>query len=352
MAEKPEKKEAQSIKDIARAANVSHSTVSRALRNSPLVSAETADRIRRIAAESNFRVSAIGRSLATGRTYLIGVVVSSIADPFVAEVVSGIEEMVNARGYSVILASSKGDPDQEIKVVQTFEERRVDGLLLTSSRVGAMYSALLADTNIPIVVVNNPQVGDSTYSVLVDHAAASRSAVRFLVQLGHRRVAYVGDRFGFQSNSARHDGYRQCLEEFGMGYRPEYVVTGASGPEGGMLAMDQLVALPERPTAVFCYNDMTAVGVLASARRHQLRVPEDLSVVGFDDLLIASYTHPPLTTVRQPTRLIGRVAAEMLLNLLSGSKIEANRRMQCELIVRESTAPPPARSAAFDVRNT
>jgi DNA-binding LacI/PurR family transcriptional regulator len=215
-----------------------------------------------------------------------------------------------------------------------------------------MYSALLADTNIPIVVVNNPQVGDSTYSVLVDHAAASRSAVRFLVQLGHRRVAYVGDRFGFQSNAARHDGYRQCLEEFGIAYRPEYVVAGASGPEGGTLAMDHLVTLPERPTAVFCYNDMTAVGVLASARRHRLRVPDDLSVVGFDDLLIASYTHPPLTTVRQPTRLIGRVAAEMLLNLLSGSKIEANRRMQCELIVRESTAPPAMRTAPFEVRSS
>jgi DNA-binding LacI/PurR family transcriptional regulator len=336
-----EKRDPLSIKDIARAANVSHSTVSRALRNSPLVNAETADRIRRIAAESNFRVSAVGRSLATGRTYSIGVVVSSIADPFVAEVVSGIEETANARGYSVILATSRADPDQEMKVVQTFEERRVDGLLLTASRVGAPYPALLAEMKIPIVVINNQQTGNSAYSVVVDNVAASHAAVRFLIQLGHRRIGFVGDRFGFQSNVARHDGYRQCLASHGIPYRPDLVVMGESNPEGGMHAMDQLLALPGPPTAVFCYNDMTALGVLTSIRQHGLRVPDDISVVGFDDIVVASYTQPPLTTVRQPKQLIGRIATETLLNLLAGSQTETSRKFQGELIVRESTAPPP-----------
>lgn len=338
------KKEPLSIKDIARAADVSHSTVSRALRNSPLVNAETADRIRRIAAESNFRLSAVGRSLATGRTYSIGVVVSSIADPFIGEVVSGIEETANARGYSVILATSKADPDLEMKAVQTFEERRVDGLLLTASRVGAAYSGLLSELKIPIVVINNQHAGDSACSVVVDNVAASHSAVRFLIQLGHRRIGYVGDRFGFQSNTARHEGYRQSLASLGVPYRPELVVAGDSNPEGGMHAMDQLLALAEPPTAVFCYNDMTALGVLTSIRQHRLRVPEDISVVGFDDILVASYTHPPLTTVRQPKRLMGQLATETLLSLLSGAKTESSRRLQGELIVRESTAPPPTRS--------
>jgi DNA-binding LacI/PurR family transcriptional regulator len=335
------RKDVLSIKDIARAANVSHSTVSRALRNSPLVNPETADRIRRIAAERNFRLSAVGRSLATGRTYSIGVIVPTIADPYVAGVVSGVEEVLNARGYSVVLASSMSDPDREMKAVQTFEERRVDGLLLTGSRAGASYSALLAELKMPIVVINSQQPGDAAYSVLVDHTGASRAAVRFLIQLGHRRIAYVADRTGDQINAARQDGYRQILEESGIPVRPELVVNASSGPEGGMLAADQLLELADPPTAIFCYDDMTAVGVLASCRRHGLRVPEDLSVVGFDDVLMASYTHPPLTTVRQPMRLIGRLAAETLLNLLSGSKIDANRRLTCELIVRESTAPPP-----------
>lgn len=332
-----EKRDPRSIKDIARAAKVSHSTVSRALRNSPLVNPETADRIRRIAAESNFRLSAVGRSLATGRTFSIGVVVSSIADPFIAEMVNAIEETADARGYSVILANSRSDPDREMRVVQTFEERRIDGLLLTGSRIGAGYSALLAGMQIPIVMINSLHPG---LSVVVDTVAASQAAVRFLGQLGHRRIAYVADRFGFQSNAARHDGYRQALEALGVAYRPELVVGGDSGPEGGLAAMERLFALDPAPTAVFCYNDMTALGVLAAAARRNVRVPEDLSVVGFDDLLLACYTHPPLTTVRQPKQLMGRLSAEILLNLLAGSTTETSRRLQGELIVRDSTAPP------------
>ena len=336
------KKEPRSIKDIALAADVSHSTVSRALRNSPLVSAETADRIRRIAAESNYRLSAVGRSLATGRTYTLGVVVSSIADPFVAEVVSGIEETASARGYSVMLATTRADPDLEMKVVQTFEERRVDGLLITASRVGAAYAGLLAELKIPMVVINNQYAADVACSVVVDNVAASRAAVKFLVQLGHRKIGYVGDRFGFQSDAARLDGYRQALAGLDLPARADHVVAGDSDPEGGMRAMEQLLARSDRPTAVFCYNDMTAIGVLTSIARHNLRVPEDISVVGFDDILVASYTQPPLTTVRQPKRLLGNVATETLLNLLSGSKTEVSRRLQAELIVRESTARPLA----------
>lgn len=335
-----DKKESLSIKDIARAANVSHSTVSRALRNSPLVNAETADRIRRIAAESNFRLSAVGRSLATGRTFSIGVIVSTIEDPFIAEVVSAIDETADARGYSVILATSKSDPDRELKVVQTFEERRVDGLLLTGSRVGAGYSALLAEMKIPIVTINSLHGG---CSVVVDTIAASHAAVRFLGHLGHRRIAYIGDRLGFQSNADRLEGYRRGLDGLGLPYVAELVVSDSSDPEGGMHAMDHLFERVDPPTAVFCYNDMTALGVLASARNHNVAVPDGLSVVGFDDLLVASYTHPPLTTVRQPKRLMGRLAAEILLNLLSGSTTETSRKLQGELIVRESTAPPALR---------
>jgi DNA-binding LacI/PurR family transcriptional regulator len=334
------KRDALSIKDIARSANVSHSTVSRALRNSPLVNADTAGRIRRIAAESNFRVSAVGRSLATGRTYSIGVVVSSISDPFIADVVSGLEEITNARGYSVILATSQGDPDREIKMVQAFEERRVDGLVLSGSRLGPVYTPLLAEMDIPMVVINNQHPADFAYSVVVDNAAASHAAIRFLVQLGHRRIAYIGDRFGFQSNSARETGYRQCLEAHDLPYLPELVPAGDALPEGGMLAMEQLLSLPEPPTAVFCYNDMTALGAISAIMRRNLRVPEDVSVVGFDDLLIASYMQPPLTTIRQPKQLMGRLAGETLLNLLAGTPPPTTRRLQAELIVRDSTAPP------------
>jgi LacI family repressor for deo operon, udp, cdd, tsx, nupC, and nupG len=336
------KKIALSLKDIAKSARVSQSTVSRALRNSPLVSVETRARIRRIAAESNFRVSHVGRSLATGRTHSIGVVVSSISDPFIAEVVGGLEEVASEHGYPLILATSQGDTNREIKMVHTFEDRRVDGVVLTGgSRLGPIHVPMLAEMNIPVVVMNGQGTAHFAHSVVVDNVAAGKAVVRFLVHLGHRRIAYIGDRFGFESNAARQEGYRQGLAAHDLPFQPDLVRAGDAQPESGVLAMEQLLSLPEPPTAVFCYDDLTALGALRAISRRHLRVPEDISVVGFDDLLIAQYTQPPLTTIRQPKRIMGRVAAETLFNLLAGRRAPETRRLPTELIVRESTAPPP-----------
>src|SRR5207245_10422415 len=155
-----------SIKDIARAAKVSHPTVSRALRHSPLVKLETAERIRRIASTMGYRPSAIARSLVTRKTNTIGVVVTTISDPFIGEDVSGIEETANNHGYSVILANSNADPEREVKVVHSFHERRVDGILITSSRVGALYLPLLRELKVPIVLINNPHPGQFVHSVM------------------------------------------------------------------------------------------------------------------------------------------------------------------------------------------
>jgi DNA-binding LacI/PurR family transcriptional regulator len=336
-----------SIKDIARTANVSHSTVSRALRNSSLVNSETAEKIKRIARESNFRVSAVGRSLATGRTNSIGVVVTTIADPFVAEVVTSVEDTANARRYSVILASSKSDPEREMKVVQSFEERRVDGILVVGSRVGSVYIPMLAEMKIPIVLINSQHPGEFIYSVSIDNAGGGRAATRFLVQLGHKRIAYIGDRTGAQSTTTRLAGYRQALEKASIPFCPELIIEGESSPEGGLRATEQLLSLAEPPTAIFCYNDLTALGALNAVHQRQLRVPEDISIIGFDDVAIASHTFPSLTTVRQPKHEMGRMATEILLNLLGGSQSETSRSVQGELIVRDSTAPAPSHSVVL-----
>src|SRR6267378_2281234 len=165
-----------SIKDIARAAQVSHPTVSRALSDSPLVNGETAKRIRQIAASLGYRPSAIARSLATKRTKTIGVVVTSIADPFIADVISGVEEAANDHGYSVFLANSNANPDREVKVVHSFHERRVDGILVTASRVGALYMPLLDEMRVPTVLINNQHPGEFAHSVMIDNPAASRRA--------------------------------------------------------------------------------------------------------------------------------------------------------------------------------
>lgn len=333
-----------SIKDIARLAGVSHSTVSRALRNLPLIGAETAGRIRRIAEESGYRPSAAARSLVTSRSATIGVVATHISDPFAAEVVGGIEDAANEHDYSVILANSNADPQREVKVVRSFEERRVDGIIVTSSRVGAVYAEMLSRARVPIVLLNNQHPSEFLHSVTIDNPAASRRATAHLVELGHRRIAYIGDRFGCQSDTERFGGYRAALDAAYVPFEPHYVVHGNGRPEGGAEAIEALLALEPPPTAVFCYNDMTALGALHTIRARGLRTPGDISVVGFDDLFVARYASPPLTTIRQPMREMGRLALETLIQLIGGGAAQPHLRVPGELIVRESTAPPGERT--------
>ena len=332
-----------SIKDIAHAAGVSHPTVSRALRNSPLVNKQTAERIQQLASGMGYQPNAVARGLVTKKTWTIGVVVTTIADPFIGEVVSGIEEAANEHGYSVFLANSSAEPAREIKVVQSFRERRVDGILVAASRVGALYAPLLERLKVPIVLINNQHPDEFVHSVVIDNGTASLKAVQHLLALGHRRIAYIGDKYGYQSDTERFGGYRQALELADCPFLPEFVVHGDGKPEAGMEATMRLLALPARPTAIFCYNDMTAIGALRSIRSQGLRVPGDISLVGFDDLFIASYSDPPLTTIRQPTQAMGRLAMESLLKLFSNARHETKIKMKGELVVRESTAPPKER---------
>jgi DNA-binding LacI/PurR family transcriptional regulator len=177
--------------------------------------------------------------------------------------------------------------------------------------------------------------------VAIDNLTASRDATAHLIQLGHTRIAYIGDRDGFQSDTDRFGGYRQALEHADIPFQPHLVAHGDGKPEGGEEAVGQLLKLPERPTGIFCFNDMSALGVLRALRTHNVRVPQDVSIVGFDDLFFAPYTEPSLTTVRQPKEHMGRLATEIVLKLLSGTSCEYNVKVQGELVVRESTAPPP-----------
>ena len=327
-----------SIKDIARLARVSHPTVSRALQNSPLVNAKTAEKIRRIARESGYRASAVARGLVTRRTRTIGLAVTSVSDPFTSQVVSGIEQAASDHGYCVFLADSNADPDREKKIVQSFAERRVDGIIVTSSRVGALYLPLLSEMMVPIVLLNDQYPGAFVHSVMICNQEGTRAVAEHLLGLGHRRIAYIGDQFGYQSDTERHAGYREALDAAGIPPLPELVVQGDGKPEAAVRAMEQLLALGDPPTAVCCYNDMTALGAMRAIRMRGLRVPEDISIAGFDDLFVASYTDPPLTTVRQPMRRMGQLAMENLIKLMSGEESAVRIKIRPELIVRESTA--------------
>jgi DNA-binding LacI/PurR family transcriptional regulator len=193
---------------------------------------------------------------------------------------------------------------------------------------------------VPIVLINNQHPGQFVHSVMIDNEQGSREATQHLIGLGHRRIAYVGDRYGHQSDTERFAGYREALAQAGQPFVSELVVHGDGKPEGGTLAMDRLLGLPKPPTAAFCYNDMSALGALRSIHKHGLVAPADLSIVGFDDLFFASYTQPRLTTVRQPMREMGRMAMESLLKLMAGEESAEAIKVPAELIIRESTGVP------------
>jgi DNA-binding LacI/PurR family transcriptional regulator len=328
------------IKDIARAAGVSHTTVSRALHGSPAISPETTIRIRQLAQEMGYTPSAVAQSLLARRTQTIGVVLTTIADPFTAQIVGGVEQAAQAAGYSVFLSTSHGNPDQEMAVVETFHRRRVDAIIVVASRVGSLYSSRLNQIRVPIVLVNNQEEGDYLYSVAVDDISAAQEAVEYLIGLGHRRVGYVGAVNRPKSNRRRQTGYQTALRQAGIPIDPRLVQTPLADNdlERGRLALAQLSLTGA--TAVLCYNDLTAIGLLLACRQANIAVPQHLSIIGFDDIEPAFYVTPPLTTVRQPRVKLGQLAMQMVLDLFNGQEVQ-NQILNCELIVRESTAPIP-----------
>ena len=335
------------IKDIARQAGVAHTTVSRALRDSPLVADETSARIRRIAAELGYYPSAAARSLKTNRSQVLGVIVSHIADPFFSEILQGIDDLAQQSGYSLFIAAAQHDPGREKAIVKTMREHRVDGVILCSTPFSAEQSRQLLAHDIPIVVINNQAAEDYRYSIYHDDVGGSRQVTRHLLELGHRRIAYLGNALSGRTTQDRLSGFRQEMAEAGVNIPRGYVhqVRGG-GAEEGLSSVAHYLSLPERPTALVCYNDLLAIGVLSGLQTAGIRVPEQLSVAGFDNIPLAAFTNPPLTTFDQPKRFIGAEAARMLLDLLAAQPIDGSpeqhtiRLLQGRLLVRQSTAPP------------
>ena len=329
-----------SIKDIAREAGVSHSTVSRALTDSHLVKAETKERIRDLAKQMGYTPSAVARSLVRQRTDTLGLVVSTVADPFASEVVRGIEETAFDNGFGVLLCESGNNRDREIAAVKMLREKRVDGIVVSASTVGDFYMPLLDELHIPIVLVNREQGTEYAYSIVTDDLHGGALAVNHLLALGHRRIGVITGPAESESSHKRLDAYREVLTGSGIAFDPQLIVSGDGRADGGYAGAGRLLSLVSRPTAIFCYNDTTAIGAIRAIKKRGLSVPTDVSVIGFDDIPFAEYIDPPLTTVRQHRYTMGRLATEMILALLDGKCPEANIFLKGDLIIRESCREP------------
>lgn len=328
-----------SIKDIARIAGVAPSTVSRALANSPRVSSATRQRIHAIAQDLAYTPSLTARSLVKGDSPIIGILSPTLSDPYVASVMKGIEAASHKAGYQRLVASTQGDREREIEMVRLLLGHNVAGLIILSSRAGGLYGDLLEQIDTPVIFINSLHSGRRVFNVTTDNEYGSNLATRHLLERGHRRIAYLSGPAAGRSQIARAAGYRRAIEEAGLHFDPAYLIPGDGSIAAGRNALSWWLAQPpsHRPSAIFCYNDLSALGLLAEAYQQGVRIPDDISVVGFDNVPMSAISIPPLSTVEQRTTELGRLAVSSLLAVLKDKPV-TDIFLRGELIVRASVA--------------
>jgi DNA-binding LacI/PurR family transcriptional regulator len=336
-------RKAVSIQDIAHLAGVSHTTVSRALHDSPLISAEVRVQIQQLAEELGYVPNAVAQSLRGQRSNTIGLVVTTIADPFVGRVVRGIEEVAQKFHFSVFLSESKNDLEEEVAVIENFHRRRVDGVIVAAALLDAQHEQRLSRLNVPTLLINqqaesNPE---QFHTISVDDYTGAHQAVDHLLRLGHCQIGYLGAGNRPRSNRIRLQAYQEALTHAGVHPSERWAQIAPSERKyhsddvcDGQAMLPELIKAGV--TAVFCYNDMLAVGALLACHSLGIAVPGDLSLVGFDDIELAQFVTPALTTIHQPKLRLGHLAMEMLLALMEDRSVE-DRVMPTQLVVRSST---------------
>ncbi|MGZ0752876.1 DNA-binding transcriptional regulator CytR [Kluyvera sichuanensis] len=330
---------AATMKDVALQANVSTATVSRALMNPEKVSQATRNRVEQAALEVGYLPQMQGRNMKRNESRTILVIVPDICDPFFSEVIRGIEVTAAAQGYLVLIGDCAHQNQQEKTFIDLIITKQIDGMLLLGSRL-PFDASIEEQRNLPPMVMANefaPELGLPT--VHIDNLTASFDAVNYLHELGHQRIACIAGPEEMPLCHYRLQGYVQALRRCGITVDPHYIARGNFTYEAGANALEQLLALPQPPTAIFCHSDIMALGALSYAKRQGLKVPDDLSIIGFDNISLAEFCDPPLTTVAQPRFDIGREAMLLLLNQLSGQLVDSGSRLlDCELIIRGSTS--------------
>ncbi len=327
---------AVTIHDIAREAKVSPSTVSRVLNGNVPVAPEKRAAVLAVIKRLNYQPNAIAQGLVRRRTAAVGVMTQSIASPFYGAILVGIEHGLSGSGYHAIFASGNWRTDEELAALDRLSQRRVDALILLTG-VLPDDRLLRFAADLPLVIIGRSIAGIDDRCLRVNDFHAAYEATRYLIMLGHRRIAHIAGPSLHQDASDRRAGYQAALTEAGLAIEPQLIVEGNYTEQSGLLAMQALLSRAEMFSALFAGNDQMAYGARLALYRNGIRVPEDVSLVGFDDQYGSAYTTPPLTTVRQPTYDMGHAAAQAILRLLDGQP-PALPHFTTELIIRESAA--------------
>jgi LacI family transcriptional regulator len=332
------------IREIADLAGVSVATVSRVMNGREDVSAETRELVQRVVREHGYTANRSARGLSAGRTGLVGATVPVVHPAYFSFILSGAAEALYEKDMRLVLCPTQHEHEREVSLLDRMMHGTTDGGLLILPQESAAELELLLDHGYRFVVIDPLlPLNDRIPAVSAAHSAGADMAVKHLLSLGHRRIAAITGPRGWIATEDRLRGYHAALAEAGLLAEPELVVEGDFQIEPGIVAARRLLDLPNPPTAIFAFNDNIAIGTIQAARERGVRVPEDLSVVGFDDLEAAEIVTPALTTVRQPLAEMGRMAVSLLERLIEGQRIEAlHVELRTQLVVRQTTAPPPA----------
>lgn len=337
-----------SIKEVAREAGVSTATVSHVINNTRYVSGEVRARVERAIEHYRYYPNAHARSLASGRSKIIGLVISDITNPFFPDLVKAIEEAAYERGYDTVLSNTNYDTERTSHYVKRFIERKVAGVAVMTSEMSKELIEELAHREVPVVFLDVGKTGMQMSNLRVDYEEGIEQAILHLVALGHRRIAFISGKTDIRSSRRRLEAFQRSMKQL-FPDAPELVFYGNFKIEGGRRAAHEIIMTQagNLPTAVVAANDLTAIGAISEFEAAGLKVPADISVVGFDDIDFATLTKPALTTVNLPRNELGRRAVEMLLKSLDSPQTEgAEVRIPTNLIIRQSTAPARIQTAA------
>lgn len=330
------------IKDIAKLAGVSVTTVSRALNGYSDVNEKTRQKIKAVAEELHYSPNLLARSLVMKKTKTIGLLVSGMQiegskDNFTYEVLCGLNDCAGERGYDLILFSTNSELQRQKTYNQLCQERKVDGVILQGIKIDDPYLKEVVESDIPCVLVDIPIESESVGFVTTDNCAGAKTAVDHMIGLGHRNIGMINGHEKAFVSQQRLEGYRQALTEAQISFRADYVADGSFVESEAEVQAEQMLTNHPEITAIFCASDLMALGTMKAARKLGRQIPDDLSVAGFDDIMLASYSSPPLTTISQNRYMMGYEAAVLLIEMLEGTNDTHKKVLETSLITREST---------------
>jgi LacI family transcriptional regulator len=330
------------IKDVASKAGVSVTTVSHVINKTRFVSDELVERVTAAMEELHYQPNTLARSLRMGESKTIGLIVPDNSNPFFAEISRIVEDIGFEQGYNVFLCNSDGLIEKEAAYIKMLINKQVDGVVYIAA--GSIQDHLLGLTvrGIPFVVVDRDLPGLEADVVMIDNEQGGYDATRYLLDLGHKQIACITGPSQLTPSAARVNGYRRALQESGLPVRGDFIVTGDFRARGGEMAMDTLLKISDPPSAVFSCNDLMAIGALSALRKQNIKAPQEISIIGFDDIDIAAQVVPALTTVAQPAAELATCAMELLLtHLLKGLPATEIKRqvLHAKLVIRDSCAP-------------